>query len=42
MAKSRTPAGPVLPAILAWSEYKGATGAELLHALVMGAVLPQG
>ncbi|MEO8371029.1 MAG: MmgE/PrpD family protein [Candidatus Solibacter sp.] len=31
------PAGPVLPAILAWSEYKGATGSELLHALVLGA-----
>src|SRR4051794_36060599 len=31
------PAGPVLPAIIAWSEYKGATGAELLHALILGA-----
>jgi 2-methylcitrate dehydratase PrpD len=31
------PAGPVLPAAFAWSEYKGASGADLLHALVLGA-----
>ena len=30
------PAGPVLPAVLALSEYRGATGADLLHALVLG------
>jgi 2-methylcitrate dehydratase PrpD len=31
------PAGPVLPAIFAWSEFKGASGGDLLHALVLGA-----
>jgi 2-methylcitrate dehydratase PrpD len=30
------PAGPVAPAILAWSEYKPVSGQEFLHALIVG------
>ncbi|HUA57629.1 MAG TPA: MmgE/PrpD family protein [Verrucomicrobiae bacterium] len=30
------PAGPVAPALLAFAEYRGVSGADLLHALVLG------